>query len=170
MEIITRQRAITEGLHRYYTGQPCKRGHYSQRYTRMSACLECLHPKSSQSSEASARREAKRQMSVWKVMLHDDDVEAFINITHALSLTREPLLTRGDIVVSDKVRRFDIQAIHSFRIYGEDLETLRQIKLSFDKARSNPLAVAKLAEVQEHNRRVLAASNVSRGGPSNITA
>lgn len=41
-EIITRKEAIELGLDRYYTGKPCKNGHMSERYTKTSACIECL--------------------------------------------------------------------------------------------------------------------------------
>ena len=40
MKIITRQEAIEQGLKRYYTGKPCKRGHYSERYF-TKGCVEC---------------------------------------------------------------------------------------------------------------------------------
>lgn len=41
MEIITRQEAIAQGLRRYFTGEPCKRGHTAQMWTRSCVCVEC---------------------------------------------------------------------------------------------------------------------------------
>jgi len=41
MEIITRQEAIAQGLRRYFTGKPCKRGHTAQMWTRSCVCVEC---------------------------------------------------------------------------------------------------------------------------------
>ena len=41
-EIISRKRAKDLGLIRYYTGKPCKNGHYSERYTNSCQCIQCL--------------------------------------------------------------------------------------------------------------------------------
>ena len=41
MEVITRQEAIAQGLRHFYTGEPCKRGHMSERYTVNGACAQC---------------------------------------------------------------------------------------------------------------------------------
>ncbi len=40
-KIITRKAAIEQGLNKYYTGRPCKRGHLSERYTVCSSCVTC---------------------------------------------------------------------------------------------------------------------------------
>lgn len=41
MEIISKQDAKAQGLKRYFTGKPCKRGHVSQRYASTGQCVEC---------------------------------------------------------------------------------------------------------------------------------
>lgn len=41
MEIRTKSQARTEGLARYYTGKPCKRGHYAERVMSSGVCIEC---------------------------------------------------------------------------------------------------------------------------------
>jgi len=41
MEIITKQEAIAQGLRHYFTGEPCKHGHTSERYTVNGACAQC---------------------------------------------------------------------------------------------------------------------------------
>src|SRR5882762_5561438 len=41
MEIVTLQNARKHGLTRYFTGQPCKRGHLAERGTASRACVEC---------------------------------------------------------------------------------------------------------------------------------
>lgn len=38
---ITRQEAIDQRLQRYFTGEPCKHGHVSERRTVNGTCLEC---------------------------------------------------------------------------------------------------------------------------------
>jgi len=39
--ILTRQEALAIGYIRYYTGKPCKHGHYAERYTNSRTCVEC---------------------------------------------------------------------------------------------------------------------------------
>ena len=39
--IISRKDAKAQGLKRYFTGKPCKRGHVAERYVGSRACLEC---------------------------------------------------------------------------------------------------------------------------------
>ena len=41
MDIISRKEAKEQGLKRYFTGKPCKRGHVSERATQNKGCLEC---------------------------------------------------------------------------------------------------------------------------------
>lgn len=40
----TRAEAMERRWKRYYTGQPCRRGHLSDRYVRGGACIECVRP------------------------------------------------------------------------------------------------------------------------------
>jgi hypothetical protein len=42
MRVITRQDAREQGLTRYFTGKPCKRGHLSERMTSNGSCWECV--------------------------------------------------------------------------------------------------------------------------------
>jgi hypothetical protein len=41
IKIITRADALSKGLKRYFTGQPCVRGHVAERYVTAKTCLEC---------------------------------------------------------------------------------------------------------------------------------
>jgi len=43
MKIITRKEAIEQGLKRYFTGKPCKRGHISERFVSTCNCIECIN-------------------------------------------------------------------------------------------------------------------------------
>lgn len=40
-EIITRAEAKAQGLKRFFTGEPCKRGHVAERFTSSKRCYEC---------------------------------------------------------------------------------------------------------------------------------
>ena len=42
MQPSTKAEAATAGLTKFFTGNPCKRGHVSERYTSTGACAECL--------------------------------------------------------------------------------------------------------------------------------
>lgn len=41
MEIISRKEAIEKGLKYYFTGKPCKRGHFSKRLISTCQCIDC---------------------------------------------------------------------------------------------------------------------------------
>lgn len=40
-ELISRKEAQAQGLNKYFTGKPCKRGHISPRYTAQRVCVAC---------------------------------------------------------------------------------------------------------------------------------
>lgn len=42
MEITSKEEAKARGLHRFYTGKPCKHGHNSERYVSSKGCVTCL--------------------------------------------------------------------------------------------------------------------------------
>lgn len=41
-KLISRQVALEKGLPRYFTGNPCQRGHVAERYTQGCSCVACL--------------------------------------------------------------------------------------------------------------------------------
>lgn len=41
-EILTRQNARVLGENKYYTGRPCRNGHYAPRYVQSGVCQHCL--------------------------------------------------------------------------------------------------------------------------------
>lgn len=41
IQIISRKEAISQGLKRYFTGEPCKRGHIAERFIWNSGCIDC---------------------------------------------------------------------------------------------------------------------------------
>lgn len=46
MDIITRVEASEKGLTRFFTGEPCKHGHISERHTKSGTCIECGNARS----------------------------------------------------------------------------------------------------------------------------
>jgi len=59
MDKISRQEAIEKGLTHYYTGNPCKHGHVSKRYTSTHSCVECT--KNTEDTSRTLYREKNRQ-------------------------------------------------------------------------------------------------------------
>lgn len=57
MDIISREEAIKQGLKYYFTGNACKRGHYSKRNVNRRDCIECkiLNEKSNPNTKRRAR-------------------------------------------------------------------------------------------------------------------
>lgn len=45
MKIISRAEARSQGLTRYFTGKPCKKGHISERYSGSGHCVTCMEQK-----------------------------------------------------------------------------------------------------------------------------
>jgi len=41
MRVVFRRTALQEGLHKYFTGEPCKNGHVDMRYTATASCVSC---------------------------------------------------------------------------------------------------------------------------------
>lgn len=69
--IMTRAEACTQGLKRYFTGQPCKYGHTAERLVSNLTCIECSNEKQRQkpwhrSSEDALATHRKRG-AAWKV-------------------------------------------------------------------------------------------------------
>jgi hypothetical protein len=50
MEIITRKEAFAKGLKKYFTGNPCRRGHFAERYV-AGACCACVSDQKKQKYE-----------------------------------------------------------------------------------------------------------------------
>lgn len=40
--LISRDEAASKGMLRYFTGQPCRKGHLSERYTLSGSCIDCM--------------------------------------------------------------------------------------------------------------------------------
>ena len=52
MEIVTQEQALATGKTRYFTGEPCKRGHISERFSINGACIACQNKKRAKPSQA----------------------------------------------------------------------------------------------------------------------
>jgi len=59
VEKISRKDALEKGLTHYYTGNPCKHGHDSKRYTSTHSCVECV--KNTEKDSRTRYRERNRE-------------------------------------------------------------------------------------------------------------
>lgn len=76
MRVINRDEAAQKGLKKFYTGRPCVRGHFSERYVSTQGCVQCLRGEISN----------LRKMVVFLDPRDHESVLAYVN---ALKLTRE---------------------------------------------------------------------------------
>lgn len=60
-EIILRKDALSSGIGKYFTGQPCRNGHIAYRYTQSGTCESCINSSSPSSPERHAERLEARQ-------------------------------------------------------------------------------------------------------------
>jgi hypothetical protein len=64
MDIISREDALAQGLKRYFTGKPCKRGHLAERRVPNQHCCQCSRENSQKPRKRSeGRAEADRKRS-----------------------------------------------------------------------------------------------------------
>lgn len=186
MEIVTRHQAIDQKLSRYYTGKPCKRGHLSERYTQMSACIECLHPKFENSdirdrrtarelveSEKKTAREAihraRAKMVHIKIQLHQDDIDLFHAVLLAASIAHEP-----SIQLRHLLSRFVPKCtgpkthIRGFMVFPEDETMLRVLQDSLEAARRPAVSLNAMVQAEERLYKAMsdAAAEAEKGWPA----
>jgi len=87
-----RKQAAREGLHKYFTGKPCKRGHLSYRYTKTGTCAACVRLYTTEygkqvKSIIDARKENQEITSVFKC--HPDDEKTINDFIAALRASRK---------------------------------------------------------------------------------
>ena len=79
-EVISCKDAKAKGLSRYFTGQPCKRGHIAQRYTRTGNCIQCDNERCNLSYQTSeAHKEYVREYGKRWAAANPEKVRAHMN-------------------------------------------------------------------------------------------
>lgn len=66
MNIITRKEAQTQGLHKFFTGKPCKRGHIAERTVSKYMCVECQKILSKNYASANEEKLANQRASWYR--------------------------------------------------------------------------------------------------------
>ena len=85
--ITTRSEAARNGNTKYYTGNPCKRGHLARRYTITAACTMCVSQK-----RRSVRQDIERAQELGKlgylvpnIQIHESDVPLLKDIVKIIN-------------------------------------------------------------------------------------
>lgn len=64
MEIISKHEAITRGLSKYFTGEPCRNGHIAERYVNGGACQLCVNPAVRRPADPERLELAKKKLEI----------------------------------------------------------------------------------------------------------
>lgn len=107
MKILSRADAIVQAQHRYFTGEPCKRGHVAYRYTRTCVCVECHRENGEKNREKVGNVLGK--IAPLTVIAHIDDhvnIRAAVASLNALrgidpQATQVTRRTRGGVIIPD---------------------------------------------------------------------
>lgn len=163
MELLSRTDAISNRSLRYFTGKPCKRGHISERYTKTSMCIECLHP-SFDGLDSEQRRTQKdglltslSQMKLIKIRLHLEDFELFQSAVLASAMARNPSIQLRHIRSRMVPRTIGAHTrIHGFMAFPEDESMLRALQDSLEAARKSSVSLLAQEKLQKALRDVAA--------------
>lgn len=142
MQIVTRQEAIAGRLSRYYTGKPCKNGHISERYTRISACIGCMRP-SFDAVDIQARRDTRERLSAVlasmmkiHIRLHPDDVSLFEANALAAAMVRNPDIQLKHVLTRGKAKPWGSGMFrHTFMCFVDDEANLRAFQNTLEGMR-----------------------------------
>jgi hypothetical protein len=138
MLIISRSEAIKKKLSRYFTGEPCKHGHISQRYTKTAGCIECVHP-SFEAADLEVRKRIKTEMITKKFRVYNSDLELFEMAVLSAAILREPAIMAADIQSRLKpVEMAPDRFIRGYRIFPQDEESLRSLETGLESKHPAP--------------------------------
>lgn len=149
MEIIARKDAIRLRQSRYFTGQPCRQGHLTFRYTKNGGCADCINPKftAADVEERHALRQivqATKQSKMTRAgfRLHPSDLEAFTVTVLFYGKLREPALSRSSVIA----RRGWVNVgegfqLRQFWIFPQDHDTLLEMEKQLRQSRLDSAAL-----------------------------
>lgn len=148
---ISRSDAAERGLKKYYTGQPCKHGHVTFRYTQSGACADCLaasqnryKPKSggvdpfpSERARVKAHRDSMSLVEI-KVRVYTDEIDKVRQMALLFTQGRYPHATPSDITPPDKISGTDHGsglALFVLRLHADDAPTIHAFAETLRKSR-----------------------------------
>ena len=112
--IILRKAAKEKGLSRYYTGEPCIRGHVSERITNNGGCVSCAKERPVPKTHAANVRRYKRRNKD-KVKTYQQEYQQRLEVKARRAATqkyREYLKSRSDSFVTSLDLKDEIDAVY----------------------------------------------------------
>lgn len=141
-QILSRAQALSSNSARYFTGQPCRRGHYAERYTVNGGCVECMAQNNNAVREekvlgSNPRRDAVEQLAKVGMRLYHEDVPAFTELATAMVVARFPILTRQDVVgKAGPTACAAGTGFYPFRVHPDEVQMLRDVASAYRSART----------------------------------
>lgn len=145
--VINRQDALKQGLNKYFTGEQCRHGHLSERYTATTVCVQC-HIERAYANAKRARETLKAnrgQVQTCKIVVYDSDLD-LIKMSFPDATLKE--LDR----VGHNVSRYIVKAVNSptslileaanglaKHTASKDVETQLKIQKTLDTVRNLPI-------------------------------
>lgn len=153
MEIINRAEAQAAGIGKYYTGEPCLRGHVAPRYTQSGTCCQCLRGSvplasadfppdalaaiAAHRSERAMRDHALSMLAEIKVWAHVADIAAIRDAAVACCIGIYPHLTPDDVAVRVGATAADgIFGQYRLKVPAEYIMTVRQLSAMYSNKRA----------------------------------
>lgn len=91
----TRALAAELGSTKYFTGQPCKHGHYSPRYTQSGTCQDCLT--ANQKQHTPSLRDVRQHLEPTNVRVSAENYRRVLELAFSMSRIRYPKIMLADI-------------------------------------------------------------------------
>jgi hypothetical protein len=140
MEIISRKLAKERKLNTYFTGEPCKHGHKSYRYTQSGGCFECINGGKSdpESPTIIARRErleltalqiesvneVTKQFIDINIVVHENDVDTVKALILGYAMVRNPLIVLEKIWISRKPKH---NVVWKVKAHPDDVASIFEV-------------------------------------------
>jgi hypothetical protein len=127
MKIISRKQAKAKALKRYFTGEPCKRGHVAERQVSTRACFGCKAVYHQSPKEREAKRRYNRSPKGREVQRR-----------FQRSLKGREAMRRFDQSPKGRERRHRCHSTDAFRNYGASYARKRRLAKAQARYDANP--------------------------------
>ena len=134
MEITTRAYAREKGLKSYFTGQACKNGHLTYRYTQSGSCAACIRTTNAAPADPSEieRKAAISTLAQMRFRAFDSDIGKLTEAAWALAAMRIPSIRLCDITPrAMPTFRTSGTAMYPLYCHRDDIDTLQKIANAF---------------------------------------
>lgn len=126
---MSRAEALVKGLNKYFTGELCKNGHLTYRYTKSATCQECVNGDRSNMQIDPEKKLALQNLLLTKVRVHDYDYLEMMGNIWAFAAMRYPCLTVTDMAPIKKTAtdRGGSTALYNFYVHPDDVREIHKV-------------------------------------------